>query len=117
MLSETDVEERARYCYCVLMQLSWLYSNDNITPSQYVQCLKGSSLGLGTDEFITMTIEEAVMQNRSDGGLLTLISLYEGFAQAFCQVIERDLDSVKSEIDPAMFSQLADEVGVQLENF
>ncbi|MCE5333621.1 MAG: hypothetical protein LLG06_03435 [Desulfobacteraceae bacterium] len=116
MLSEADVEERARYCYCVLMQLSWLYSNDNIEPSQYLEWLKTSSLGLGTDEFITLTVEDALLQSREDGGLLTLISLYEGFAHAFCQVLERELDDVKAEIDPGMLRQLAGEMGVELEN-
>ncbi len=112
MLQESEIEERARYCYCVFLQLSWLYSNDFAEPGQYLNFLAKSSLGLGSDQFITMTIEEAMRENRSDGGLLSLISLYEGFAHAFCQVLEKELDEIIRQLSPEFLKQLADEMGV-----
>lgn len=114
MLSETEIEERAKYCCCVFLQLSWLYSNDSIEPQQYLEQLGKSSLELASDLFIRQSIEEALMENRSDGGMLSLISLYEGFAGAFCQVIERDIDEIRSEISADFLRQLAEEMGVEV---
>ena len=91
MLQELEIEERAIYCYCVFLQLSWLYSNDFVEPSQYPEYLAKSSLGLGTDQFITETLNEASMGNRPEGGLLQLLSLYEGFFHAYCEVLKRIL--------------------------
>ncbi|MHC1728754.1 MAG: hypothetical protein AB9866_22595 [Syntrophobacteraceae bacterium] len=113
MLSETEIEERAKYCCCVFLQLSWLYSNDFIEPQQYLEHLGKSSLELGNDQFIRQSIEEALMENRPDGGLISLISLYEGFAGAFCQVLERDVDEIRSEISTDFLRQLADEMGAE----
>jgi hypothetical protein len=112
MLQETEIEERARYCYCVFLQLSWLYSNDSIEPGRYPDYLAKSSLGLGTDQFITETLREALMQNRPGGGLLQLISLYEGFTHALCQVLEKDMDEIKAQIPPDLMKKLAEEMGV-----
>jgi len=112
MLQETEIEERARYCYCVFLQLSWLYSNDFVEPCRYPDYLAKSSLGLGTDRFITETIGEALMGNRPGGGLLQLISLYEGFTHAFCQVLEKDMDEIKAQIPPDFMKKLAEEMRV-----
>jgi len=114
MLSEKEITDRARYCYCVFLQLSWLYSNDCIEPARYLEYLKGSSLDLGDDRFITMSIEEAFMENRPDGGLLSLISLYEGFVHAFCEVLEEELDYIKEGITPDFLQLLASEMGVEM---
>jgi hypothetical protein len=115
MLEELEIEERARYCYCVLMQLSWLHSNDQLDPPKYLEVLRNSSLGLGTDQFIVMSIEEALMENRPDGGLLSLISLYEGFANAFCQVLEKELDEVQKQVSPVFLKKLAEEMGIEVD--
>ena len=113
MLQEPEIEERARYCYLVFLQLSWLYSNDSAQPGQYLNYLGNSSLGLGTDEFITMSVKDALdLEGRPDGGLLSLISLYEGFAHAFCQVLEKDVDEIRSQIPPGFMKKLAEEMGV-----
>lgn len=114
MLSEQDVTDRAHYCYCVFLQLSWLYSNDFIEPYQYPDYLKKSSLGLGADEFVMTTVEEALMQNQDDGGLRGLMNLYEGFLMAFCEVLETDLDSIKKRLDPDLLNRLAGEMGRDL---
>jgi hypothetical protein len=112
MLQESEIEERARYCYCVFFQLSLLYSNDFAQPGQYLQYLANSSLGLGTDEFITMTLREAPeLENGPAGGLLSLISLYEGFAHAFCQVLEKDVEEIKAQIPTGFVKKLAEEMG------
>ena len=115
MLPESEIEERARYCYCVFMQLSWLHSNDYIDPPQYLEKLQNSSLGLGADQFIVMTLEEALMENRPDGGLISLIALYEGFYNAFCQVIEKDIEEIKKQISPVFLVKLAEEMGVKID--
>jgi hypothetical protein len=112
MLDASEIEERAGYCYCVFLQLSWLYSNDFVEPARYADYLAKSSLGLGSDQFITMTLEEALLENRAEGGLRSLISLYEGFTQAFCQVLEKDMDEIKAQISPEFLKKLADEMGV-----
>ncbi len=112
MLEEPEIEERARYCYCVFLQLSWLYSNDSVDPCRYPDYLARSSLGLGTDQFIAETLGESLMENRPDGGLLQLISLYEGFTHAFCQVLEKDMDEIKAQVPPDFIKKLAEEMGV-----
>ncbi len=115
MLSEEEIEERARYCHCVYLQLSWLHNNDFAEPTQYLEILQKSSLGLGGDQFITMTIEEAMMESRPDGGLLSLISLYEGFTHAFCEVLEMELESVTNTIPLEWLGKLAEEMGISIE--
>lgn len=113
MLSEAEITDRARYCYSVLLQLSWLYSNDCIEPDRYTEYLQRSSLDLGSDRFITMSIEEALMENRPDGGLLSLIALHEGFVHAFCEVLEKDLDYIKEGMSRDFLQTLASEMGVE----
>ena len=113
MLQESEIEERARYCYCVFLQLSMLHSNDFAPPDRYIDYLAKSSLGLGTDEFITMTLGEATVSPEGpEGRLRSLISLYEGFANAFCQVIEKDVEEIRAEIPAGFVKQLAEEMGV-----
>lgn len=113
MLSEAQIRERAEYCYCVFLQLSWLHSNDDIPADRYIERLKKSSIELATDEFIVMTIEEALMEDMPDGGLLSLMALYEGFAHAFCEVLETTMDEIKKNIPPELLRKLADEMGVK----
>ena len=114
MLSEEEVRERAKYCYCVLMQLGWLHDNELIEPHQYLDCLKDSSLQLVSDDFIVATIEEARILHQSDGGLSTLLALYEGFVHAYCEVLESDIERLGKEIPRDFLSKLADEVGVEI---
>ena len=113
MLEQSEIEERARYCYLVFVQLSWLHKNDFVQPGRYRDYLAKSSLGLGTDEFIAATLGESpALDNRPDGGLRTLISLYEGFTHAFCQVLEKDLDEIRAQIPPGFLRHLAEEMGM-----
>ncbi len=112
MLEASEIEERARYCYCVFLQLSWLLSSDLAEPGRYADYLCKSSLGLGSDRFIAMTLEEALMENRCEGALRSLVSLYEGFAHAFCQVLEKDMDEIRAQISPGFLKKLAEEMGV-----
>ena len=114
MLSESQVRERAEYCYCVFLQLSWLYSKDDIVPGQYLDRLRNSTLELASDQFVVMTIEDALMENRPDGGLLSLMALYEGFAHAFCEVIETTMEEIHKEIPSDLLQKLAAEMGVDL---
>ncbi len=114
MLSEEEVRERAKYCYCVLMQLGWLHDNELIEPHQYLDCLKNSTLQLAGDGFIVATIEEALMLHGSDGGLSALLALYEGFVHAYCEVLESDIETLAKEIPRDFLSKLAGEVGVDI---
>jgi hypothetical protein len=114
MLSEEEVRERARYCYCVFLQLGWLHDNDLMEPHEYLECLKKSSLQLGSDEFIAATIEEALMLGQSDGGLRVLLALYEGFAHAYCEVLETDLENLGKEIHQDFLRKLGAEVRVEI---
>jgi hypothetical protein len=114
MLSEEEVRERAQYCYCVFLQLGWLHDNDLIEPNEYLEYLKKSSLQLGSDEFITATIEEALLLRQPDGGLRVLLALYEGFAHAYCQVLESYLERLSKEIPQDFLRKLAAEVGVEI---
>ncbi|MGC9964556.1 MAG: hypothetical protein ABSE08_04040 [Syntrophobacteraceae bacterium] len=113
MLQEPEIEERARYCYLVFLQLSWLHGNDFAQPGQYLDYLAKSSLGLGTDEFITVSVRDALgLEARPDGGLPSLISLYEAFTHAFCQVLEKEVDEIRAQIPSSFLKQLAEEMGV-----
>lgn len=114
MLSEDEIRQRAEYCYCVLLQLGWLQHNANIPPSEYLECLGRSSLDLAEDAFITMTLEEALMQGQPDGGLTSLIHLYEGFVHALCEVLEIDSEEIRRAIPSGFLERLASEVGKQI---
>jgi hypothetical protein len=114
MLAEEEVRERAQYCYCVLLQLGWLHDNELVEPHQYLDYLEKSSLQLASDEFLATTIEEALVLRRPDGGLSTLLALYEGFVHAYCDVIESNLEDLSREISPDFLQKLASEVGVEI---
>ena len=114
MLPEEQIIERAVYCYCAFLQLSWLYSNESVEPPGYVALLKKSSLGLGEDGFVVETIEEGLMEERPDGGVLSLISFYEGLAHAFCDVLETTMEEMKKTIAPEFLETLASEMGARI---
>jgi hypothetical protein len=113
MLSEKEIRERAEYCYLVFLQLSWLLSNDFIEPSQYLEYLKKSSIGLGDDTFIIETIQESLLMGRDDGGLTSIMNLYEGFFTAFCEVLEIDSDDIRNVFSPEDLEKLASEMGLR----
>jgi hypothetical protein len=113
MLSEKEIRERAEYCYLVFLQLSRLLSNDFIEPAQYLECLKKSSLGLGDDAFIIETIQESLMMGREDGGLTSLLNIYEGFFTAFCEVLEIDSDDIRNGLSPDDLEKLASEMDLR----
>jgi hypothetical protein len=115
MLAEEEVRERATFCLCALLQLGWLYDNDSVEPHRYLDYLKGSSLHLGSDEFLTSTIQDALAQQQPDGGLKPLLALYEGFVHALCEVLETDPQRLMKDISPEFLEQLAAEVGVELD--
>ncbi|MBN2515510.1 MAG: hypothetical protein JXC33_05690 [Deltaproteobacteria bacterium] len=113
MLSEEEVRERAEYCYCVYIQLNALLKNELLDPSRYMEYLKNSSLQLGDDEFIKATIQEGLLAGLEDGGLGSLISLYEGFVHAFCTVIEMDVTEMVQDISGDFLEKLVDEVSIR----
>lgn len=113
MLSEEEIRERAEYCYCVYIQLNALLRNELLDPSRYMECLKNSSLQLGEDEFIKATIEESLLEGFEDGGLDSLISLYEGFVHAFCTVLEIDIKEMVRSISGEFLEKLVDEVSIR----
>lgn len=114
MLAESEIRERALYCYRVFLQLSWLCRNESVDSSQYLEWLKRSSLGLGQDDFIKMTVEEALFLGEEDGGIRSLIALYEGFAEAYCAVLEISLDDLHSMLSPEELKKLSSEMGTDL---
>jgi len=113
MLPENEVMDRAFYCYCVCLQLNWLLSNDDVTPPQYLKILKDSSLQLGDDDFIVQSITEALVSGEEDGGLDNLITIYESFAYAYCEVLEINMDDLRDSIPPERLKELASEVGAE----
>ncbi len=113
MLTENEVMDRAFYCYCVCLQLNWLLSNDHTTPPEYLKILKTSSLQLGDDDFIVQSITEALVSGEEDGGLNNLITIYESFAYAYCEVLETSLEDLKESIPPERLKELASEVGAE----
>jgi hypothetical protein len=110
MLAEEEMRERAKYCYCVLVQLGGLLENDRIAPSRYLECLEHSSLDLAGDEFISMSIREGAMSGEPDGGLGTLVAFYEGLIHALCAVLETDLDGIREEIPLDFLETLVTEI-------
>jgi hypothetical protein len=111
MLPENEVMDRAFYCYCVCLQLNWLLSNDDVTPPQYLKVLQGSSLQLGEDDFVVQSISEALISGEEDGGLESLITIFESFASAYCEVLEISMDDLRETIPPERLKALAAEVG------
>jgi len=117
MLSEKEIRERAEYCYLVFLQLSWLLSNEMVEPTQYLDYLKRSSLGLGEDEFIIETVRESIMLGREDGGLNSLANLYEGFFSAYCEVLEINSDEILSGFPVDDLGRYAAEMGLSKNPF
>lgn len=113
MLSHQEVRERLEYCICVLLQLEWLLGNSSIPPLQYPEILKGSSLGLADDPFITQTLAEARMTGHPEEGLQALIHFYEGLVHALCEVLETDSEEVQKQIPGGFLRSLAGEVQVE----
>jgi len=113
MLPENEVMDRAFYCYCICLQLNWLLGNDDVEPPQYLEVLKDSSLQIGDDDFIAQSITEALVAGDEDGGLEALITIYESFAYAYCEVLEISMDDLRESIPPEKLKQLASEVGAE----
>jgi len=113
MLSEEEIRERARYCFCVYKQLFALEKNELISPVTYLDYLQKSSLQLGDDEFIRAVIQEGLLMGEEDGGLSDLIHMYEGFTRAYCDVLEVELEEIVREIPPDFLEQLAEEVHIK----
>jgi len=76
--------------------------------------LAKSSPGLGSDRFITMSFEEALLGEIGPyGELRSLILIYEGFAHALCRVLERDMDEIKAQLSPEFLKKPAEEMGAR----
>lgn len=110
MLSEEEIQERAKYCYLVSYQLSCLRSLELANPAHYLKVIEKSSLRLTEDEFILMTMEDEFRMGSPDCGLDYLITLYEGFAHAYCEVIEKQLTSIRDGIPDDFLKKLASEM-------
>lgn len=110
MLSEEEIRERAKYCYLVSYQLSCLRSLELANPVDYLKVLENSSLCLIEDEFILMTMEDEFRMGSSDCGLDYLMTLYEGFAHAYCEVVETPLASIRDSIPVDFLKSLAAEM-------
>jgi hypothetical protein len=110
MLSEEEVRERAEYCYLVFLQLSRLRENMQVTPERYRDYLKRSTLRLAEDDFIRCIIEEELKMGNPDSGLTYLITLYEGFAHAYCEVLQVPLDEIRDNIPSDYREKLAIEM-------
>jgi len=110
MLSEAEIQERAKYCYLVFYQLSCLQELELTNPADLLKVLEKSSLLLIEDDFIQMTMEEEFRMGSPDCGLSYLINLYEGFAHAYCEVIEKPLTSIREQIPGEYLKKLAAEM-------
>jgi hypothetical protein len=110
MLSEEEIQERAKYCYLVSYQLSCLRSLELANPAHYLKVLEKSSLRLTEDEFILMTMEHEFRMGSPDCGLDYLMALYEGFAHAYCEVMEKQLTSIRDQIPGDFLKKLAAEM-------
>ena len=110
MLSEEEIQERAKYCYLVAYQLSCLRSRELANPAHYLEVLEKSSLRLTEDEFILMTMEHEFRMGSTDCGLDYLTALYEGFAHAYCEVMEKQLASIRDQIPGDFLDKLAAEM-------
>ena len=110
MLTESEVKERAEYCYLVFLQLSCLRANGKAEPARYLDCLKRSTLRLSEDEFIRTILDEELKMGTADGGLGYLIALYEGFAHAYCEVLQRPLEEIRDVIPKAFREKLTKEM-------
>ncbi|MBE9547535.1 MAG: hypothetical protein IMF10_08620 [Proteobacteria bacterium] len=116
MLSEEKIRERVEYCYCVYLQLSWLRDSELVEPAEYWNCLQKSSLQLSDDEFIRMTINDALLSGQDDGGLTCLIDLYQGFIYAFCEVMQIDTEEIEKSLSRDLLKKLTAEVKVKIKS-
>ena len=110
MLPKEEIRERAQYCYFVFLQLSRLRENMQVKPERYLDYLKQSTLRLADDEFIQTIIEEELKMGGIDGGLGYLIPLYEGFAHAYCEVLQVPLEEIRDSIPSEFREKLAVEM-------
>lgn len=116
MLSEEEIRERTKYCYCVYLQLSWLRDNELVDTAEYWDCLQKSSLRLSNDEFIRMTINDALLSGQDDGGLTSLIDLYQGFIYAFCEVLQIDSEEIEKSLSRDFLKKLSAEVKIDIKS-
>ena len=114
MLPENETRERAEYCYLVFLQLNRLRDNMQVTPERYLDYLGRSTLRLAEDEFIRSIVEEELKMGSHDGGLGYLIALFEGFAHAYCEVIEIPLEDVRDGISSDFREKIAAEMDRKL---
>ena len=110
MLSEEETRQRAAFYFCAGYQLKMMLRNDLRHPTEYLKLLERSSLTLAEDELVRTTIEDGVMSGRDDGGVNTLITLFEGFLYALCEVLETDADTIGAMIPPDFLDTLAREM-------
>ena len=110
MLTESEVRERAEYCYLVFLQLSCLRANGMAEPARYPDFLKRSTLRLAEDEFIRAILDEELKMGTADGGLGYLIAIYEGFAHAYGEVLQRPLEEIRDGIPEAFREKLTREM-------
>ena len=110
MLSEEETRQRAAFYFCAGYQLKMLVRNDLRHPGEYLKLLERSSLKLAEDELIRTTIEEGVLSGRDDGGVTALITLFEGFLYALCEVLETDADTMAALIPPDFLDSLTREM-------
>jgi hypothetical protein len=114
MLPENEVRQRAEYCYLVFLQLSRLRDNILVTPDRYLDYLGRSTLRLAEDDFIRSIVEEELKMGGHDGGLGYLIALFEGFAHAYCEVLQIPLEEIRDGIPPDFREKLAAEMDKKL---
>ena len=114
MLPENEIRERAEYCYLVFLQLSCLRANPKADPNRYPDYLARSTLHLADDEFIRTILDEELKMGTADGGLGYLIALYEGFAHAYCEVLQRPLEEIRDGVPQNFREKLAGEMEQKL---
>jgi hypothetical protein len=114
MLPENEVRERAEYCYLVFLQLSRLRDNTQAGPERYLDYMAQSTLGLAADEFIRTIVLEELKMGNPEGGLGYLIPLYEGFAHAYCEVLQLPLEEIRDRIPLAFREKLSAEMEKKL---
>lgn len=114
MLAENEIRERAEYCYLVFLQLSCLRDNMQAGPERYLDFMARSTLRLADDEFIHTIVTEELRMGNPDGGLGYLIPLYEGFAHAYCEVLQLPLEEIRDGIPVAFREKMSAEMQKKL---
>jgi len=110
MLEEKEIAERLEYCYLVYCQLVALQMNESVEPFEYISILKNSSLHIDEDGFIGISLKDGLVLGIEDGGLSNLVSLYEGFVHAFCEVLETNMEAVKNAIPGDILEKIIREI-------